>query len=226
MAGRRRAWLQLAVFGLIVGVLGVTQFKTQLNITKELQTQSPVNQAQTISNLLESNSALAQQVRSLQGQLDKYSQGSTTSGLETLVSDVNRFKVANGLVEVWGPGVEVTVSGTRIKPEDVHDIINELRNAGAEALSLNGQRLVTNSVVMTDDAGGLRLDGTALTAPYVFQAIGDTQTMEVALERKGGIVSLLRFTYADGSIGVRRVTRMALPIFQGSFVYRFAKPAD
>lgn len=217
-------WVQVGIVGLVVGILGVTQFRTQSKIITALQTESPINQAQAISNLLEANAALVREVRSLEAQLDKYSQGLERSGLEALVADLNRLKVLNGLVEVWGPGVEVSVGG-RLLVEEVHDIINELRNAGAEAMSINGQRLVASSIV-NQDRGDLVVDGTTLTPPYVFQSIGDIQTMEVALERKGGIIPLLRHTYPDSRITVIRVTRMVLPIYQGRYVYRFARQAE
>lgn len=217
-------WVQVGVLGLAVGLLGVTQFRTQTNIAKAIQAESPVNQAQAVSNLLEANAALDREVRNLQEQVVKYSQGWDRSGLEALVADLNRLKVLNGLVEVWGPGVEVAVGG-HIRPEEAHDIINELRNAGAEALALNSQRLVAASVVSRGQ-DGLLVDATPLPPPYVFQAIGDGQTMEVALERKGGIVPLLRYTYPELKITTARVSRMVLPIYQGRYVYRFARPAE
>lgn len=217
-------WVQVGIVGLVVGILGVTQFRTQDNILMALQKENPINQAQAISNLLEANAALDREVRSLEAQLDKYSQGLERSGLEALVADLNRLKVLNGLVEVWGPGVEVSFGG-RLLVEEAHDIINELRNAGAEAMSINGQRLVASSNV-NQGREDLVVDGTTLTPPYVFQSIGDVQTMEVALERKGGIIPLLRHTYPDSRITVIRVTRMVLPIYQGRYVYRFARQAE
>lgn len=224
MKGKVGVWVQVGVLGLFVGVLGVTQFRTQSNIAKAIQAESPVNQAQAISSLLEANAALDREVRSLEDQLAKYGQGLDRSGLEALVGDLNRLKVLNGLVEVWGPGVEVAVGG-KLLTEEAHDIINELRNAGAEALSLNGQRLVAASTV-SQSRDGLIVDGTALAPPYVFQAIGDFQTMEVALERKGGIIPLLRHTYPESRITVTRVTRMVLPVYQGRYVYRFARQVE
>lgn len=226
MNGTNPRLLLLAVLGLLAGILGVTQIPTRGFIAQALQSESPVNQAETISNLLESNIALAQETQDLEDQLSQYSQGVNRSGLETLVSGLNRYKVVNGLVEVWGPGVEVEVNAS-IKPEEALDIINELRNAGAEGLALSGQRLVASSVVVQNqDRAGLLVDGVALIPPYVFQAIGDVQTMDVAVERKGGMAPLLRNIYRESTITVLRVNLMVLPIYQGGYVYRFARPAE
>ncbi|MDO8689152.1 MAG: DUF881 domain-containing protein [Dehalococcoidia bacterium] len=226
MNWRNAGLLLLSALGLVAGIFGATQMHSQAYIAQAVQSESPANEAQTISNLLESNHTLALETRDLEDQLSKYSQAVDRSGLETLVSDLNRYKAANGLVKVWGPGIEVVV-GASIKPEEALDIINELRNAGAEGLTLNGQRLVASSVVIrSQDRAGLLADGVALTPPYAFQAIGDAQTMDVAVERKGGMVPLLRNAYPESTISVLRVSLAALPIYQGGYVYRFARPAD
>ncbi len=224
MKKKQIIWLQLGLLGLIVGLLGVTQFRTQANILKALQAESPVNQAAAVADLLEANAALAQEVRTLEDQLTKYNSGDDRSGLEALVTDLNRLKVVNGLIEVWGPGVEVLV-GTEIQPEEAHDIINELRNSGAEAIAIDNQRLVASSTV-TRVGRGLAVDSIPVDAPYVFRAIGDVQTMEVALERKGGVIPLLRYSYPNSSIVVTHASRIVLPVRQGRYEYRFARPVD
>ncbi|MDP2659568.1 MAG: DUF881 domain-containing protein [Dehalococcoidia bacterium] len=226
MNWRNLGLLPLAALGLVAGILGATQTHNQAYIAQAVQSESPVNEAQTISNLLETNNALALETQDLEDQLSKYSQAVDRSGLGTLVSDLNRYRVINGLVKVWGPGIEVVV-GASIKPEEALDIINELRNAGAEGLALSGQRLVASSVVIqSQDRAGLLVDGVALIPPYVFQAIGDAQTMDVAVERKGGMVPLLRNAYRESIISVLRVNLTVLPAYQGRYVYRFARAAD
>ncbi len=218
--------LLLAALGLVSGIFGASQIHSEANIAQALRSETPMNQAQTISGLLESSSALALVRQELEDQISKYRREVSIGALETLVSDLNRYKAVNGLVEVWGPGIEVVV-GAGIKPEEALDIINELRNAGAEGLALNGQRMVASSVVIrSQDGSGLLVDGMALIPPYVFQAIGDAQTMDVAVERKGGMAPLLRNTYRESTITVLRRNVIVLPIYRGGYVFRFAVPAN
>jgi uncharacterized protein YlxW (UPF0749 family) len=202
----------------------VSQFRTQSNIAKALQVQAPMNQAQVISNLLESNASLEQEVRTLEEQLRKYQEAWDKSGLEAMVAEMNRLKVVNGLVEVTGPGIEVLVDG-EIRVEEMQDIVNELRNAGAEALALGGRRLVFNSVIAGGEEG-LTLNGEPLPRPYLLQAIGDGETIQHALERKGGMIPLLRFNHPGLRIYVSKVDSLRLPVYQGSYVFRFASPAE
>jgi uncharacterized protein YlxW (UPF0749 family) len=65
--------------------------------------------------------------------------------------------------------------------DSVLDTIEELRSAGAEAIQVNGKvRLVAQSSVQAVD-GGLEIDGTRLTSPYVVDAIGDPHTLQGSL---------------------------------------------
>ncbi len=88
-----------------------------------------------------------------------------------------------GLVPVTGPGIRVTIteSDTPIDIDDLLDSVQELRAAGAEAMQVNGQvRLVAQSS-FEDAVGGIYVDGTLLSAPYVLDVIGEPHTLAGAL---------------------------------------------
>jgi len=128
----------------------------------------------------------------------------------------------NGLVELTGPGVEVIVSAPP-SVEEMHDLINELRNAGAEAIALNGQRIVTHSVLLPVEEGFL-LEGELLTPPYRFVAIGHSETLERALERKGGVIALLRTYRPDLTVLVQRHERVLVPVYERERTFQYARP--
>jgi uncharacterized protein YlxW (UPF0749 family) len=92
---------------------------------------------------------------------------------------------------VTGPGIRLTVTeGPRAVDVDaVLDTIEELRSAGAEAMQVNGRvRLVAQSSVESA-AGGLRIDTTLVTSPYVFDVIGDPHTLAGALKLVDGPIA-------------------------------------
>lgn len=98
-----------------------------------------------------------------------------------------------GTIPVQGPGVVVTVRevGKGVPASSWVNLVEELRNAGAEAIEVDGVRVgVSSAFVDTDD--GVALDGVVLTSPVVVQAIGDPQTLEVALGIPGGALATLR----------------------------------
>jgi len=201
-------------------VLLFAQFCTQRRITAALLAASSTNQALIISNLVESNAELREEVGALRSQLRRYQEVEGQGVLQTRLNELNTIKVVNGLVEVSGHGVEVRIEG-RISVLDMQDMVNELRNTGAEAMAVNGQRLLVSSVIASDDMGMI-VNGVSISAPYIFQAIGDQETMARALTRKGGVIALLEARCEGLDMTVSKRDKIILPIYRGSFEFRYA----
>ncbi|MCF4120799.1 DUF881 domain-containing protein [Antribacter sp. KLBMP9083] len=101
--------------------------------------------------------------------------------------------ILSGRLPAEGPGVKVEVvadAGT-LQAQQLFNVLEELRNAGAEAMELNGVRLVTSSW-FEDADGRIVLDGEVLSSPYVWTVIGDPETVDRALEIPGGALPSLR----------------------------------
>lgn len=92
-----------------------------------------------------------------------------------------------GRLPAEGPGVELVIREPedRIPARVLYNVLEELRNAGAEAIQLGDLRL-TASTYFIDTPSGVEVDGTALTAPYRWLAIGDPETIAPALNMPGG----------------------------------------
>ena len=112
-----------------------------------------------------------------------------------------------------------------LRAEDVLDLINELRNAGAEAIALNGERIVLSTPVVAT-SGGVMVNGVALRPPYLFQAIGNPETLDRALTRRGGLISFLRNTYPQAVITVEQRPLLLLPATHLTYQWRYARPAN
>lgn len=213
--------LPLLALAFAVGLLGVMQLRTQSRLAAA-PTRSPANQAEVIAQLVQANAALREQLSQLREQIQNYREPTGIAEVKSLVDDLNRLKIANGLVEVSGPGVEVSV-GSDITAAEALDLLNELWRAGAEGLALNRQRITLGTVVARSDAG-LVVQNLRLTPPYRFQAIGDPDALTTALEQKGGLLGLLRVNRPGIVITTRKADRLELPLFDGSFQLRFAHP--
>jgi uncharacterized protein YlxW (UPF0749 family) len=125
--------------------------------------------------------------------------------------EAQELSILAGAVPVTGPGIRLTVTeGPRpVSVDSVLDTIEELRSVGAEAMQVNGQvRLVAESAVEAAP-GGLRIDGTLLTSPYVFDVIGDPHTLSGALTIVDGPVAQFR---EDAEATVNIETRDSLDI--------------
>ncbi|MFE0424534.1 DUF881 domain-containing protein [Streptomyces sp. NPDC058953] len=106
-----------------------------------------------------------------------------------------------GTVAARGPGITLTVadrSGT-VEPDMLLDAVQELRAAGAEAIEVNGNRVVADTY-FTGSGGNVEVDGRKITAPYRFEVIGKPQDLEPALNIPGGIVRTLEKEQATATV--------------------------
>src|SRR6476620_73292 len=172
-----RSLILLSIICLLLGVVAVTQFRSQRSARADVP-RSPSDQATYISQLYESNTELQQQAAELSEELAQYhnSNSSGKSNLESLVHDLQDLRMANGQVEAVGPGVTVIVNGD-LTVFEMQDLVNELRNASAEAIAVSGVRVVTRSAILADQDGKLVIDQQPLTKPYRLEAIGEPDTL-------------------------------------------------
>jgi len=127
-------------------------------------------------------------------------------GLVSLMRDeLRNGRMALGLVPVHGPGIELVlddstmVSGTDMGGQDlfvIHDVYllqvaNELYASGAEAVSLNGHRLVSGSAI-TCSTRLIKVNDVAISNPFVFLAIGNKDNLVSALNIRDGFLDFLR----------------------------------
>ncbi|QIP87530.1 DUF881 domain-containing protein [Streptomyces sp. Tu 2975] len=106
-----------------------------------------------------------------------------------------------GTVAAQGPGITLTIqdpSGT-VESDMLLDTIQELRAAGAEAVQVNGTRVVANTF-FSGSAGDIEVDGKRITAPYTFEVIGKPQDLEPALNIPGGVVQTLEKEQATATV--------------------------
>ncbi|MEV4339268.1 DUF881 domain-containing protein [Streptomyces sp. NPDC049590] len=98
-----------------------------------------------------------------------------------------------GTVAAQGPGITMTIEDTKgtVKADMLLDAIQELRAAGAEAIQVNGVRVVAGTWFADSDRS-VSVDGNKINAPYRFRVIGKPQDLEPALNIPGGVVQTLK----------------------------------
>ena len=137
-----------------------------------------------------------------------------------------------GLTQVSGKGFIITleenkevnpnevlnISGYLVHEEDLLYIVNELFNSGADAVSINEQRIVNTSSILCD-GNILRINGKMVGTPIVIKAIGYPERFEGALNRPGGYLQLM----ADDGIKITtsRSDNITIPKYEGVFSYEY-----
>jgi uncharacterized protein YlxW (UPF0749 family) len=223
MSHRLLSRLGLTVLLLIIGTLIVAQMRAQRHLRGVSYDRD--EQAILLSELVDANQRLRQEIASIETELAAQEGTDRGTALEEVVSELNRVRVLNGMVEVSGPGVELIVDGP-LSPLDLQDLVNEFRNAGAEALAVNGHRIVVNSVFVAGERGGVTIDGQAIRRPFRLQAIGDPDTIETAMMRPGGLVSMLQRTYPNLVVTCTPQSRLVLSVCRQPLAVQHAQPIE
>jgi uncharacterized protein YlxW (UPF0749 family) len=133
----------------------------------------------------------------------------TTSGstdaaaLQQARDRVTALGILNGTIAAHGPGLVMTIRdpAAAVRVADVLDVLQELRNAGAETMQIDGIRVGVSSAV-TGDAGSLELDGQPLTAPHEVRVIGSPDDLQTAMNIPGGVVSTVQ--NRGGSVEIQK----------------------
>lgn len=205
-SGRLAMTLVLALLGFLV----VVQLRVQ-SASPGLAGLTAQELTVLVANLSTRNEQLIREVETLSRQAQSLAlagdRGQTTLG--QMRADLDRIRAFTGLDGVTGPGVRVTVSGV-LPGEAVAYLLNELRNAGAEAIAVEDVRVVPG-VVVTGAAGELTVAGQALADPFAITAIGSPEALTGSLGRIGGPIAQLAATYPDALVEVEALERVTLP---------------
>lgn len=220
---RSRSQLALTLVAFVLGLLVVAQLRGQQGATA-LAGASSQDLTVLVANLNTRNDQLRGEVAALDRELAQLrgdqSRGATS--LDRLRADLEQVRAFAGLEPVTGPGVAVTVEGA-ISAPSVSELINELRNAGAEAVAIDDVRVVTGSVV-AGPPGGLLVEDVALGDPFEVRAIGSPETLTGSLTRIGGIVALFAVAEPRATLTVTPSERLVLPASERTLLPRNAAP--
>jgi uncharacterized protein YlxW (UPF0749 family) len=176
---------RLIIFSLIaigLGFLIVVQLRSQAAVARTLAAQDDTSVALLINDLNRANNELMQQSAVLAGQQTQLHQALTSGGADSqaLSKELTTLHEVNGAVAVHGPGLEIRIEGP-VMDFELQDALNNLRNAGAEAISLNGYRIVASTpVVSRGDV--LMVAGHVVGTPLDMLVIGDAEQLGPAAD--------------------------------------------
>ena len=235
---QNRGELAVMAVCVVVGFLLAAQLRgVQLAGAADATNASQLETLQSLYNdVVEERDGLTEQVGQLQSELELYRQqaASGDEGSEALKTELEQMEITAGLTDVEGPGVTVVLEDSTqanvtgdeadylIHDNDILSVINELRSAGAEAISLNGERILATSEVRCTGAV-VTVNGRRYAAPYVIFAIGDPDTLYSALTMRNGVVDIL--SQWGITVRVTASDQLLIPAYSGTVDYQYAKPA-
>jgi uncharacterized protein YlxW (UPF0749 family) len=218
----------VAVVALAVGFLAAVQaVGSSGGPASRLAAERPEDLTRILADLNDEADRLARQASALRVKLLRY-RGSAR-GDELALRDAQEsladLQVLSGFVPVEGPGLQVLVEDPdgRVGWEALLDLVQELRDAGAEAIAVNGVRVVAATWLGPADEGTI-VDGQRVSAPYEVLVIGPADGLEAALGIPGGPLSVIA-AQPGASVEIRPSDRLSLPPAAGDVSFRYARPA-
>ncbi|MQA32602.1 DUF881 domain-containing protein [Modestobacter roseus] len=215
---RRRRLVLSVVTGALALALGLGMtLQIRISNTDDPLSTTTEEDLVTILNDIDANEdLLRQQLAETRRTVDELTsdRSEADSALEQAVERSQAVDVLTGAVPVRGPGIRLSI----VDPEEEVDAallleaVQELRGAGAEAIQVNGVRVVV-STALVDGADGVRVDGELVTGPYTVLAIGPGEEMIRLLSVPGGVLSDV--ARADGTARVVEQDDVAIDALVG-----------
>lgn len=231
--GRRRPWLTVAFLAVVLAAV-VTARPAPADPSARLPKRYRL--ADLIVAQQRTTAELRAEVERLRDELDAEREARAAGSVAAPTREaVEQLSTAAGFIAMRGPGLRVTlddaltadapkdanVNDLVIHSRDVQAAVNALWRSGAEAISINGQRLVGTSAVLCV-GNTLLLNGTVHSPPYVMSAIGAVK------DRFDGDPLVKRLKDAEKAFGIKvqveKVGELDVPAFGGAAKLSYARP--
>lgn len=156
---------------------------------------------QILDDLTQRRTRLEDETRALTTARDQLLAGSAEQVIAQTRDRVRVLSVLAGTVPVFGPGIRIRLNDPQgiLDASAILDAVQELRDAGAEAIDINGRRVVVSTWFADGRSRGVIVSGAVVRSPYVLTAIGDGDTMAAALNIPGGVADAVNAAGADFS---------------------------
>lgn len=209
------------------------QVKSISNTEEVLEGKREAQLADDLVNLQKKYNDLKERYEESQEIVNEYQTNASTN--DTLISSMKKeledLSLMSGTTDLIGEGVVITLtdgikgtiiegnSDTLVHDSDVLTVVNELKAAGAEAISVNGQRIIATSAIRCVGPV-IQVNYQKVAAPFEIKAIGNAQYLESAMNIKNGIVDTLK--ELGIGVSVSRESNVTIPKYEGVLTFEHA----
>ncbi len=228
----------IAIVCLALGVVLAIQFRiVQGNKITLLPNQKSTELSNELKKVQDEKENLLRELARLEQKLGDFQNSASKENvlIKNLNEELDRYRIIGGFRDVKGPGIVVTLDNP---PKDANfnadvnivyeyelllSLINELNAAGAEAVSINDQRLISTSEIRSA-GNAININAVPQQPPYIVKAIGNKDTLDGALNQVFGIVSILRdHRYL---VSVRKQDDISILKYKDVVKLKYAQPVD
>ena len=217
MKGKITLAISIGCVAFILTMIIFTQFKTveETDITA-IETMRETELREEIASWKTKYDEVDAKLKETENIISEYNQELNNSEniSKILEEEVKEAEKKLGYTDVKGEGIIVTISDgeKNIEYYDILDLINELNAAGAEAISVNDERIVSTTDIKQVELRIILVNTRKISGPYTIKAIGDKKAMEAALVIKGGYVDRLKIVDGKG-IEIKQEDNIVVPAY-------------
>lgn len=231
---KKNVQISFAVIFLVLGIVISVQYKSMQKNKSLIQAEAKSVQdvqAQLLRQK-EYSDSLSKQISEYQKKIENYEKNIDVEDM--VKKDLEQARVLAGLADVKGKGVIITIDDTNVSnnikgivPDsngyyvsylDLLDVLNDLKAAGAEAISLNDERIISTSEVRS--AGDfIRINNKKYNRPFTIKVIGDPSTLESSMRIREGTIYRLMLQNID--VTIKQDDNILIPKYNGIINFNY-----
>ncbi len=194
--------IAVAVVCMVLGVMVSVQFRTVKQGVGPVSEYRARELAAQLKKVREENVKLQNVKNDYESKIKEFEDTASQGSLyaKILKEELDQARILAGIEDVEGPGITVVVDDLKFSEKVNYplisysmllELLNELNAAGAEAVSINEQRIISTSEIRQIGGIHININTVSFAPPFVFKAIGDPKTLEAALRLREGIAEKL-----------------------------------
>ena len=227
MKGKLTITISIGFTALILTMVMFTQFKTveQTDITA-IETMREAELRTELSNWKSKYDELDLKLNEVNKKIDEYKKELATNAdsSQILKNEVNEAEAFLGYTNLKGEGIVITLKDNEMYNIEYYNLlflVNELNVAGAEAISINNERIVNTSDIVQINNRIILVNGRRISGPYIVKAIGDKKYLESAITIKGGYID--EMNVEEKTVDYFIQNDIEIPAYQGNMKFEYAK---
>lgn len=232
---KEKAIMQYVIIGIalfLLSMLLTAQVKTVSNTEEILQGKRETELSEELINLTEKYNDLKKKYEESSKIVEEYQTNASTNDslIASMKQQIENLSLLAGVTDLKGEGIIITLNdGTSnsdssqnalVHASDVLAVVNELSAAGAEAISVNGQRIVSTSSIRCVGPV-IQVNYQKVAAPFEIRAIGNAQYLESAMNIKNGVADDLKKYGVE--VDIARNSDIKIPKFDGVLTFENSK---
>lgn len=227
MKGKYIMTVSIGLATLILTAVMFTQFKTieQTDITA-IETMRETELRTELSDWKNKYKEIEAKLIETENKINEYQSAVSNSekSSNALDKELDETNVYLGYTKLQGEGIEITLSDNEMKNIerwDLLSLVNELKLAGAEAISINNERITSNTEIASVGTQFILINGKRIPSPFVINAIGDKKYLESAITIKGGYIDEMNVNEKNVSYVVKDI--IEIPAYSGKINFEYAE---